>query len=215
MLGAAISILFIGNSLTATNDLPGMVEALGRAAGVEVRCTAVAKPGFSLEDHWNDGEARRAIARGGWSYVVLQQGPSALPESRVLLNEYARRFDGEIRRAHARPALLMVWPSADRSGDFEGVSRSYAGAATLVDGLLFPAGDAWRAAWRRDARLALYGPDGFHPSRLGSSLAAMVIVNQLSGRLPDAASLPGVSPADWTVLVAATREVAASVPAPR
>ena len=211
MIDAAISILFIGNSLTAANDLPGKVEALGRAAGVEVRCTAVAKPGFSLEDHWNDGEARRAIARGGWSYVVLQQGPSALPESRVLLNEYARRFDGEIRRAHARPALLMVWPSADRSGDFEGVSRSYAGAAALVDGLLFPVGDSWRAAWRRDAHLALYGPDGFHPSPLGSSLAAMVIVNQMGGRLPDAVSLPGVSPADWTVLVAATREVAAAV----
>jgi hypothetical protein len=213
--GAGLSLLFVGNSLTATNGLPGTVEALGRAAGVELRCVAVTRSGFSLEDHWNDGEARRAIARGGWSHVVLQQGPSALPESRVLLDEYARRFDVEIRRAGARTALFMVWPSADRSGDFDGVSRSYTEAATLVDGLLFPAGDAWRAAWRRDPGLALYGPDGFHPSRLGSSLAALVIFDRLTDRIPPAASLPGVSADEFAVLVAATREVAAAVPAPR
>jgi len=208
MLDAALRVLFIGNSLTAANDLPGMVEAMGRAAGVEVRCAAVAKPNFSLEDHWNDGEARRAIARGGWSYVVLQQGPSALPESRVLLHEYARRFDGEIRRAKARPALFMVWPSDARRGDRDGVSRSYTGAAALIGGELFPVGEAWRAAWRRDPGLALYGPDGFHPSRLGSSLAALVILNGLTGRLPPAAALPGVSAHDFATLLAAAREVA-------
>jgi hypothetical protein len=215
MLDAALTVLFIGNSLTAANDLPGMVEAMARAAGVEVRCTVVAKPNFSLEDHWNDGEARRAIARGGWSYVVLQQGPSALPESRVLLHEYARRFDGEIRRAKARPALFMVWPSEARRGDFGGVSQSYTGAATLIGGELLPVGEAWRAAWRRDPSLALYGPDGFHPSRLGSSLAALVILNRLSGRIPPPAAMPGVSAHELETLVAAMREVAATVPAPR
>jgi hypothetical protein len=212
MLPAAISILFIGNSLTATNELPRMVEALGKAAGVEVRCAGVARPNFSLEDHWNDGEARRAIARGGWSFVVLQQGPSALPESRVLLDEYARRFDGEIRRAKARPALLMVWPSHARRGDFDGVSRSYAGAAALIGGELLPAGDAWRAAWRRDPSLALYGPDGFHPSRLGSSLAALVILNRLTGLLPPATALSWVPAHQFDTLVAAAREVAPAAP---
>jgi len=205
-----LSILFVGNSLTEANGLPATVEALGRAAGVELRCVAVTRGGFSLEDHWNEGEARRAIARGGWSHVVLQQGPSALPESRVLLDEYARRFDVEIRRAGARPALFAVWPSADRSFDFDGVSRSYTEAATLVDGLLFPAGDAWRAAWRRDPGLALYGPDQFHPSGLGSALAALVIFNRLTDRIPPAGSLPGVSADQFATLVAATRDSAAA-----
>ena len=214
MLAAAIRILFIGNSLTATNDLPALVEAMARAVGVEVRCTAVARPNFSLEDHWNDGEARRAISEGGWSYVVLQQGPSALPESRESLEEYARRFEGEIRRARARPALFMVWPSSERRGDFDGVSRSYAGAAALVGGELLPVGDAWRAAWRREPALGLYGSDGFHPSRLGSSLAAMVILDRLTGRLPPAAALPAIPARDFGVLLAAAREVAA-VPAAR
>jgi hypothetical protein len=201
VLGAVLNLLLIGNSLTAANDLAGLIEAMGRASGVAVHCTVIAKPNFSLEDHWTDGDARRAIARGGWSHVFLQQGPSALPESRVLLNEYARRFDREIRAVNARTAFLGVWPSAARSGDFDAVSASYAGAARLTGGLLAPAGEAWRAAWRRDSGLALYGADGFHPSPLGSYLAALTIFHTLTGRFPPAAAAPsGVSPSLFELL---------------
>lgn len=203
MLAAALNLLFIGNSLTAANDLPALLEAMGRASGIAIHCTVVAKPNFSLEDHWADGEARKTIARGGWSHVILQQGPSALPESRVLLDDYARRFDGEIRRVKARPAFFMVWPSAARSGDFDGVSASYSGAAALTGGILLPAGDAWRAAWRRNPDLALYGPDGFHPSRLGSYLAALAIFHALTGRLPPANVAPWISVKDLETLQAA------------
>src|SRR5881628_3132045 len=98
-------VLFIGNSLTTANDLPGLIEAMSSSVGAPLRCEKVTFDGFSLEDHWNEGSARRAIAKGGWSTVVLQQGPSALPESRVLLIEYVRRFDTEVRRAGARTAL--------------------------------------------------------------------------------------------------------------
>jgi hypothetical protein len=166
-------ILFIGNSLTEANDLPAMVCRLARAASRNAVCESVTKPGYSLEDHWNERDARRAIARG-WDVVVLQQGPSALPESRALLVNYTRRFDAEIRHAGATTALYMVWPSRARRGDFEGVSQSYRAAAKAVGGLLLPAGDAWRSAWAIDAKLALYSPDGLHPSNAGTYLAAVV-----------------------------------------
>ena len=68
----------------------------------------------------------------------------------------------------------MVWPSRSRRGDFEGVSQSYRAAAKAVGGLLLPAGDAWRSAWAIDERLALYSPDGLHPSNAGTYLAAVV-----------------------------------------
>jgi hypothetical protein len=180
-----IRVLFIGNSLTTTNNLPLLVEALAeRGGGAQIESRTVGFPNYSLEDHWNRGDAKRAIAEGGWSVVVLQQGPSALPESRVLLVDYARRFSKEVQRVGARTALYMVWPAQARFGDFEGVSTSYAAAAREVQGLLLPAGDAWRLAWRRDGRLALYGNDGFHPSALGSYLAALVIYQQLTGKSP-------------------------------
>jgi hypothetical protein len=177
---AQLRVLFIGNSLTYTNDLPAIVEALAAASGKErFKYKVVAFPDHSLEDHWKRGDARKMIAEGGWDVVVLQQGPSALRESRVLLLEYTRRFAEEIRRAGAKPALFMVWPSKIRSGDFDGVRDSYALAAKEVSGLFFPAGEAWRAAWRRKPDLALYSQDGLHPSLLGSYLSAAVIYQQL------------------------------------
>ena len=187
-----IRLLFIGNSLTYANELPAMVCALARSAGRQAICESVAKPDYGLEEHWNDGAARRAIARG-WDVVVLQQGPSALPESRSLLIAYTRRFDAEIKKAGARTALYMVWPSRARHGDFPGVSQSYAAAAKDVQGLLLPAGDAWRAAWAADAALPLYDPDGFHPSPVGTYLAALVIYEQVFASPPPSAHVPAAA----------------------
>jgi len=185
-----LRILFIGNSLTAANDVPAIVESLARARGsTTVEPTAVTANNFSLEDHWNHGNARTAIAKGGWSVVVLQQGPSALPESRVLLRAYTKRFADEARKVGARTALYMVWPSKARSRDRDDVSESYALAAQDVDGILLAAGDTWREAWRRDPSLPLYADDGFHPSLLGSYLAALAIWRGLSTE--PALGLPG------------------------
>jgi len=167
LLGAArpqpeTRLLFIGNSLTQANNLPELVVSLAKAAGKRAGAEMVATGGFGLEDHWNQGDAQKAIARGGWSVVILQQGPSL-----------------------------------DRKQDFAGVSRSYAAAANDVHGLLFTAGDAWRAAWARDASLALYGPDNFHPSPMGSYLAALVITRKIFDvspvGLPAPAFAPGVA----------------------
>ena len=182
-------ILFVGNSLTYSNDLPSMVCAMARSTGKQVTCESVAKPDYGLEEHWNERDARQAIARG-WDIVVLQQGPSSLPESRRLLINYTRRFDAEIKKAGARTALFMVWPSLARRGDFPGVSQSYAAAANDVSGLLLPAGDAWRAAWAVDPKLPLYGPDGFHPSEAGTYLSALVIYEQLFEAPPPALPVP-------------------------
>jgi hypothetical protein len=139
---------------------------------------------FSLEDHWKDGAAAREIARGDWDVVVLQQGPSALPESRVLLIEYARRFADVIRAAGARPALYMVWPQANRSFDFDRAVESYVLAADSIDGILLPVAEAWRAAWRSDPAAPLYAADGLHPTAAGSYLAALVMAEQLLGVAP-------------------------------
>jgi hypothetical protein len=186
----SIRVLFVGNSLTAYNDLPAIVEALAKAGGQPpLDWKSVLLPGTSLEDQWRDGQARKAIAQGPWDYVVLQQGPSALDESRRSLLDYVGRFAKEIRAAGARPAIYMVWPSLSRTSDFDDVSQSYRMAARQVDGLLFPVGEAWRAAWRRDPKLALYSKDGLHPTPAGSYLAALVMYGQLYGK--SSVGLPG------------------------
>lgn len=176
-------VLFIGNSLTEGNDLPLIVEALSRAGTRPLAVEAVTYGGYSLEDHWGRGTQNR-IPGGGYRFVVLQQGPSALAESRVNLREWTRRFDAVIRKAGGRTALYMVWPESYRPQAFPEVSASYRLAAEDVEGILLPAGDAWVAAWRQDPGVRLYGPDGFHPTLLGSYLAALTIYGGLTGASP-------------------------------
>lgn len=219
----ALRILFIGNSLTYWNDLPQVVAAMAVATGQEQPpyVEMIAAPDYSLEDHWNDGRARDAIRGGTWDYVVMQQGPSSLPQNRLHLREWAGRFAVPIRTAGAVPALYMVWPSQSRYGDFDGVLAAYEGAAEAVDGLFLPAGQAWRNAWARDASLPLYGPDAFHPSTLGTWLAALVIFAGVYEASPDDVpnTLQGegvsisVPPATAAILRTAALEVLANWPA--
>jgi hypothetical protein len=167
------SVLFIGNSLTESNGLPERVAEIASAAGHPLRTSALTTSGASLLDHWDDGRAVRAIREGRWSVVVLQQGPSTLPESRAELIESTRQFGVEIRRVGARPALLMVWPLPGQQAS--AVSASYRAAAEANDALLLPAGDAWTILTARDSSMALTVADGFHPSVLGTYAAALTV----------------------------------------
>lgn len=210
-------ILFVGNSLTYQNDLPGMVCQLARSVGRRLVCESVAKPDYGLEDHWNMGEARAIIAGGRWDVVVLQQGPSARPESRRVLIDYTTRFDAEIKKSGARTALYMVWPSRQRRGDAEGVSQSYQAAAKSVDALLLPVGDAWRQAWAVAPELPLYAADNFHPSGVGTYLAALVVYRHLLGEPAPATPVLGGAVAQAEILqrVARTIDPLSRGPRPR
>ena len=109
-----LRVLFIGNSLTYSNDLPVMLHRMLQNAEIPIaKIESVAFANFGLQDHWVSGEARTEIATGGWDIVVLQQGPSAT-EGRPSLLEYSERFAEEIAAAGAQTALYMVWPSASR-----------------------------------------------------------------------------------------------------
>ena len=186
-----LRVLFVGNSLTATNDLPAIVAALGRASKrVPIEYATVAPGGVNLEDHWNFTGARDALLARPWDVVVLQQGPSSLPESQADLKKWAVRWADLAREHGIRTALLTVWPEETRSYAFPAVVQSYRAAAAAASGTLLPAGAAWLAAWRRAPRLALYGPDDFHPSVLGSTLAALVVYARLTGTPPSAVPLP-------------------------
>jgi hypothetical protein len=178
--GDGLRLLFIGNSLTYTYDIPGIVALLFENSGIDfARIETVANPNYGLPDHWVSPVTQSVLAQG-WDLVVLQPGPSAT-EGRPYLLEYAAKFAEKIRAGGGLPALYMVWPAEARSFDFDGVSDSYETAAELVDGYLFPVGEAWLSVWARNPDIALYGPDRFHPSVTGSYLAAVTIFEQLAG----------------------------------
>lgn len=188
-------VLFVGNSLTYTNDLPRMVAEVARAAGDTIRAESATGPNLALIDHLKGAtNAVALIRRGGWEYVVLQQGPTPPGICRDSLVLWTRMFATEIRAAGATPALLMTWPASTGLAGFDDVRISFQEAARAVDGVFLPAGEAWRAAWEADPNLGLYGPDGFHPSPLGTVLVALEVYERVTGhdvRAVDPASLSG------------------------
>jgi hypothetical protein len=185
-----LSVLFIGNSLTQANDLPGMVDALSDAAGIDrFRYAEVTIGGSSLQDQWADGRAVDAIEGSRWDVVVLQQGPTSFESSRLNLLQYADSFARKIREHGGRPALYMVWPDLAFNNEWDAVARSYTDAAVAVDGMLFPAGKAIRDIFTAEPGIPVLAADNFHPSRAGSYLAALVIIGGLTGESTEGLSL--------------------------
>ena len=184
-----VRVLFIGNSLTYVNDLPRTLAGIARAGGDSIEVLTVAGPNLALIDHLDGRRAATdAIGSRRWDIVVLQQGPTTRPIHRDTLVLATRRLNQLIRRAGARTAVLMVWPSANRLTAFDSVRASCQYAASAVGGMCVPAGAAWFAALTGEDPLPVYGADGFHPSELGTYLAALVLYEVVTGK--DARALP-------------------------
>src|SRR5438552_16679068 len=70
-------VLFIGNSLVYTNDLPGTLSGVATQGGDTLSVGYVALPNVALIDHaLGQSGALAAIRRGNWEFVLLQQGPT-------------------------------------------------------------------------------------------------------------------------------------------
>jgi hypothetical protein len=206
--------LFIGNSYTYSADIPGIVQAFADSAGGDkIAVETVAGPDMALIDHWNEGTAKREIAKGGWEWVVLQQGPSSVEVNRDSLRLLTRRFADEIARVGARPVLFSAWPSASRRQDFPRAIESYTLAAADVSGLLLPVAAGWIAAWDRNSNAQLYADD-LHPSAAGAYLSALVIYSRLLGKspvgLPATLRLHSGAPISIDATLAATLQAAAA-----
>ena len=186
-----LRVLFVGNSLTATNDLPSRVQAIARSVGeLDLEVGSYTPGGYALEDHWADGRARALVESGDWDVVVFQQGPSSLPSSGVNLREWTATWARTVRAHGGRSALLTVWPERARSHALANVIQNYRAAAISSKAGLFPAGLAWSRCLASAPKIRLYGPDGFHPAPMGTYVAALVVYSGLAGRVP--AGLPAL-----------------------
>lgn len=174
-------VLWIGNSNTQFNDLPWMVRGIALAAGLpDHEFRAAISAGASLQEHYEDDVIEYYIATAPWDVVILQQGASATSEGREHLRHWSAMLAPSIRDAGAVPAIFGVWPSYARQFDFDAARESHQAAARHIDGAYFPLSEAWRAAWRRDPALQLYG-DAVHPTVAGTLLNAYVFVAHLYG----------------------------------
>jgi hypothetical protein len=220
---APFRVLFIGNSLTYTNDLPAMVARLGHGVNDPIRVGMVAKPNLAIIDHVNgSSDAVSQIEGSRWTFVVLQQGPTSFPGvCRDTLILATMRLAPSIRKAGARAAILLPWTAQDHPERLAGASESAVLAARAVGGVVVPVGAAWRDALRDDPTMPLYGPDGYHPAPAGTLLAALTVYERLFGRDVTSRSIESVaeaskvqlSPGQLRALAVAAHGASAGFPA--
>jgi hypothetical protein len=173
------NILFIGNSLTYTNDLPDLVKRKAQLKGITVGTKMIAHPNFAIVDHWVIGEVQQYIESKKFDFVIAQQGPSSQQEGRDILIEYGARYKDLCQNNNTGFGYFMVWPSRTYYHTFAGVIKNHQDAAAINDAILCPVGEVWKTHFDTTNNFDYYGPDGFHPSIIGSQIAADVIVDTL------------------------------------
>ena len=213
-------VLFIGNSFTQRNDLPGILTALAASAkpARRVETGRVIANGMALKTHWTRGEARELIAKKKWDFVVLQEQSTRPLKNPRLMHEYVRLFNDEIVASGARTALYMTWARRDSFDRQDELGDAYASIGRELGALVVPVGTAWKLALADDPGLVLHDKDGSHPAPAGTYLAACVFYAALFNDSPVglATDVPGLGGADEALLrrlQAVARRAAVSRPA--
>jgi hypothetical protein len=191
-------VLFVGNSLTYVNDLPGMIFQMARSRNINMEYDMYAPGGYKLSQHASDPALIDKIRRGKWNFVVLQeqsQRPSfSQHQVEAEVYPYAGKLSRLIRESNPAAGIVfymtMAWKNGDAEsakilpelGSYAGMQQniiaSYTKMAQQNQGLLAPVGIAWRNVRSGRPAVNLYG-DNTHPNIAGSYLAACVFYGVL------------------------------------
>src|SRR5262245_12819629 len=172
----SMKVLFIGNSFTARNNLPGLIAQLAATRGKIMQHDLISAGGASLRAHWNAGEALRAIKGGHYDYVVLQEQSTLPIKNAKRMHENVRLFDEAIKAAGAKTVLYMTWARRHAPESQQAITEAYAGIGGELGATVVPVGVAWQRFLREYDQPALYDKDQSHPTLAGSYLAACVFL---------------------------------------
>jgi len=184
----ALRVLFIGNSYTFYNNLPGMVQQLAASGARPIEAHTVAYGGATLEVHWTRGEGPGRIRNEDWDYVVLQEQSTRPITNPEPFFRYARLFDEAIRRQGAKTVFYMTWARQREPDNQAALTSAYDSIGRELGAMVVPVGEAWRTARTEAGDLGLFDADGSHPNPTGSYLAACVFYATLLGTDPSGAS---------------------------
>lgn len=192
-------VLFLGNSYTAVNNLPSLIESLATAEGNTLQKDQNTPGGYTLEGHSTNVTSLSKIEQEQWDYVVLQeqsQRPS-FPTSQVQQEVYpfAEVLVDSIYSNYecSTPLFYNTWgrrdgdPQWDSIDTFEEMNlrlyNAYDYMSEVANGKNAPVGIGFQHVFYDGsspiAFVDLYATDGSHPSIYGSYLAACIFNNMI------------------------------------
>ena len=203
--------LFIGNSFTARNNVPGLIADLAKARGYTMEHKLISAGGASLRMHWNKGAAPKAIEQGAWDYVVLQEQSTLPIKNAQRTHENIRLFDEAIKAAGAQTVLYLTWARQNVPETQKALTECYMSIGREIGATVVPAGVAWERVFRMEGHPVLHDKDGSHPTLAGSYLAACVFFAVLFDESPVgiASEIKGLTAAQIAQLQKTAWDVAA------
>jgi hypothetical protein len=208
------SILWLGNSYTAANNLPDLLYQLALSGGDTVTYNSNTPGGYTLQMHSQNATSLQLINQQPWDFVVVQaqsQEPSFDP-AYVNANvfPYATFLDSAIQnndsctqtvfymtwgRKNGDASNCAAWPPVCTYLGMQGLLRErYVQMAHDNNAVTAPCGEAWRNVIATTPSYDLYIADESHPSLYGSYLNACVFYATMFRKspvgLPYMASLP-------------------------
>jgi hypothetical protein len=225
-----VSVLFLGNSYTYVNDLPGMVGQIASSdpnCRVKLAVQSVTRGSARLKDLWDDGKALKVLRSEPWDFVVLQeQSLWALSGEQIKITfDAAADWNREILKASGHTVLYGTWARQAGSSwysDKEYQAWNLKDADTMQRALdtrtrelaerlgasAIYVGDAWDKAQKLPSPPVLFASDGSHPSPAGTYLAALLFYRHFTGsKLDSVRFIPsGVTPEQARELVALAAE---------
>ena len=211
--GAELEALFIGNSFTARNDLPGLIAGLAATRGKTLRHRLIIAGGASLRTHWNAGGALTAVREGGYDAVVLQEQSTLPVKNAGRMHENVRLFDEAITAAGAETVLYMTWARRNAPESQQAISDAYTAIGRELGATVVPVGLAWQHFLGQHEQPVLHDRDQSHPTPAGSYLAACAFLAVLFGENPVgiASDITGLNSTDLTALQQASWQACRSV----
>ncbi|MBU7045894.1 MAG: hypothetical protein HXS54_05605 [Theionarchaea archaeon] len=199
-----VRVLFVGNSLTFSNDMPEMFAELAQSGGYDVKVDMSAQGGWTLSDHASSQLTLNKLDET-WDFVILQE-QSVIPCIAEERNEYmypaVRTLYEKVHEKGGTVILFMTWGRRDGLPDagyenFDDMQQQiytgYMDIANELGVIVAPVGVAWQNGIKKDPQLPLWGMDGIHPSKEGSYLSACVFYTIIFGKSPEGLDNTGLS----------------------
>ena len=217
------SVLFIGNSYTAVNNLPEMIKLATVSAGDELIFDANIPGGTTLQQHSTNAQTLAKINSKPWDYVVLQEQSQlpSFPDNQVATSvyPYATALNNQILANNACTETLFYMTWGRKNGDAQNcpnwppvctyvgmdnlLAQRYLQMATDNNAEVSPVGAVWRAIITQNPTLELYSSDESHPSLLGSYAAALCFYTTIFRKSADEVLYTANLPADQVAIVKA------------
>lgn len=201
-----LRVCFLGNSYTAVNNLPSLLQQCAASAGKVVLTSSNTPGGYTFAQHVSNASSMALIQQGDWDYVVLQE-QSQMPSFPIGQVEtqcfpYAAQLNDSIEKYSRCGETVYYQTWGRQNGDASNCPNwppvcTYEGMDSLLrlryqmmaddnNAVVSAVGACWRYIRENYPNNNLYSSDGSHPSLFGSYVGALCFYATLFQESPDA-----------------------------